>query len=207
MDRDDVITWIMVFFMLCRLGNLVEAVYNSICCIVCLCRKAVGLLSSLLWIILNRAHRLDQQQKDSALKNQFLPISTHWAKQMYKIIYWHQYTIDAVQSFTVLRRTVENFKNMFKYCYNNVSFALLNGWNVTKTSFDYASAGTKESCLWTQRETTMNIICRKSRRFNVVCLGIQRQSTVYIVARPHTPSLKIQLNTPLCIWWEGAQKD
>ncbi len=30
----------MVFFMLCRLGNLVEAVYNSICCIVSLCRKA-----------------------------------------------------------------------------------------------------------------------------------------------------------------------
>jgi hypothetical protein len=40
LDRDDVITWIMVFFMLCRLGNLVEAVYNSICCIVSLCRKA-----------------------------------------------------------------------------------------------------------------------------------------------------------------------
>ncbi len=30
----------------------------------------------------------------------------------------------------------------------NVSFALLNERNVTKTSFDHASAGTEGSCLW-----------------------------------------------------------
>ncbi len=29
-----------------------------------------------------------------------------------------------------------------------MSFALLNGWNVTKTSFDHAWAGIEELCLW-----------------------------------------------------------
>ncbi len=108
------------------------------------------LLSSFLGIVLIRAHRLNQQQKDSALKNQFLAISTHWTKQMYKINYWHQYTIDAVQSFRFLRRNAENCKNMLNYYNNDVSFALLNGWNVTKTSFDYAWARMEKSCLWTQ---------------------------------------------------------
>ncbi len=35
------------------------------------------------------------------------PVLAHWAKQMYKINYWNQYTIDAVQSFTFFRRTRE----------------------------------------------------------------------------------------------------
>jgi hypothetical protein len=60
--------------------------------------------------------------------------------------YGHQYTADAVLqyvSFKFLRRTIENTKNILNYCYKNVSFALLNGWNVTKldqtkTSFDNA---------------------------------------------------------------------
>ncbi len=86
---------------------------------------------------------LDQQQ------NQFLTSSTHWAKKMYKINYWHQYTIDAVQSYTFLRRTKKNCKNILNYCNKNVSFALLNGWNVTKTSFDQAWAGMEGSRLWT----------------------------------------------------------
>jgi hypothetical protein len=41
------------------------------------------------------AHSLDQQQNDSAQKNQFFLSSTNWAKQMYKINYRLQYTIDA----------------------------------------------------------------------------------------------------------------
>jgi hypothetical protein len=39
-------------------------------------------------------------------------------------------TIDTNIHLTLYRRTIENCKN--------VSFALLNGWNVTKTSFDHA---------------------------------------------------------------------
>ena len=34
--------------------------------------------------------------------------------------------------------------------YKNVSFALLDGWNVTETSFDHSRAGMKGSCLWAQ---------------------------------------------------------
>jgi hypothetical protein len=52
-----------------------------------------------------------------------------------------QYTIDAEQSLTFLRKTTENCKNILNYCYENVSFALLNGWSVAKTSFDHATAG------------------------------------------------------------------
>jgi hypothetical protein len=54
---------------------------------------------------------------------------------MYKINYWHQYTIDAVQSFTFLTKTIENFKNILcllcLYVFN-IFFALLDGWTVTK---------------------------------------------------------------------------
>ncbi len=60
---------------------------------------------------------------------------------MYKTNYGHQYTADAVLSFKFLRRAIENGKNILNYCYKNVSFALHNGWNVTKTSFDNAWAG------------------------------------------------------------------
>ncbi len=75
------------------------------------------------------------------------------SKANVKINYWHQYTIEAVQSFTFLRRTTENCKNILNYCFKNVSFALLNEWNVTKTSFDYAWSEMEESCdscLWAQ---------------------------------------------------------
>ncbi len=51
------------------------------------------------------------------------------------------YTIDAVQSFTFLRRTTINGQNYFKLLFKKLSFALLNGWNVTKTSFDHARTG------------------------------------------------------------------
>jgi hypothetical protein len=34
--------------------------------------------------------------------------------------------------------------------YKNVSFALLDGWNVTETSFDHSWAGMEESCFWAQ---------------------------------------------------------
>ncbi len=33
------------------------------------------------------------------------------------------------------------------YCYRNVSFALFNGWNVSKTSFDHEKAVIEGSCL------------------------------------------------------------
>jgi hypothetical protein len=46
-------------------------------------------------------------------------------------------TIYDVQSFTFLRGTTENCKNILNYCFKNVSFALLNGWNVTETNFDH----------------------------------------------------------------------
>ncbi len=85
--------------------------------------------------------------KINKVRPQFLPSSTHWAKQMDKINYWHQYTIDAVQSFTFLRRTIEKCNNIIITA-ENVSFALLNGWNVTITSFDHAWAGMEGSCLW-----------------------------------------------------------
>ncbi len=65
---------------------------------------------------------------------------------MYKINYLHQYTIDALQNFTFLRRTMESFKKILNW-YKNVSSALLNGWNMTETSFDQACAGMEESCL------------------------------------------------------------
>jgi hypothetical protein len=38
-----------------------------------------------------------------------------------------------MQSLTFFGRTIENCTNILKYCYKNVSFALHNGWNVTKT--------------------------------------------------------------------------
>ncbi len=53
--------------------------------------------------------------------------------------------------FTFLERTIENFENILNYCYENVYFAMLNEWNVTKTSFDHAQAGMEESCLWAQQ--------------------------------------------------------
>ncbi len=59
-----------------------------------------------------RAHSLDQQQKVWVKKE---PVLAHWAKQMYEINYWHQYTIDAVQSFSFLRRPIENWKKYFMY--------------------------------------------------------------------------------------------
>ncbi len=34
--------------------------------------------------------------------------NNHWAKQICKISYWHQSTIDAVQMFSFLRRIIEN---------------------------------------------------------------------------------------------------
>jgi hypothetical protein len=40
------------------------------------------------------------------------PVLAHWAKQKYEINYWHQYSIDAVQSYTFLRRPTENWKNI-----------------------------------------------------------------------------------------------
>jgi hypothetical protein len=92
---------------------------------------------------------LDQPQKASAEKNQFLPSSTHWAKQLNKINYSHPYTIDVVQSFTISQKDHRKLeKKYFKYSYQNVSFALLNGWNWTKTSVDHAWAGMEESCFW-----------------------------------------------------------
>ncbi len=44
-------------------------------------------------------------------------------------------------------RTIENCKNIMNYCYRNVSFALFNEWNVSKTSFDHEKAGMEGSCL------------------------------------------------------------
>jgi hypothetical protein len=44
--------------------------------------------------------------------------------------------------------TIENCKNISNYCYKNVSIALLNGWNVIKTSFDLALAEMEGSCVW-----------------------------------------------------------
>ncbi len=41
----------------------------------------------------------------------------------------------------MLTRPIENCKKYFKLLLKNVSFALLNGWNVTKTSFDHARIG------------------------------------------------------------------
>jgi hypothetical protein len=64
--------------------------------------------------------------------------------------YWHQYTIDAVQNFTFLKMSIEDSKNILNYCYKKVSFALLNGWNVTRTNFDHAWAVMEGSCLWAQ---------------------------------------------------------
>jgi hypothetical protein len=49
---------------------------------------------------------------------------------------------------TFLRRTIGNGKNILNYCYTNISFALLNGWNVIEISFDHAWAGKEECCLW-----------------------------------------------------------
>ena len=42
--------------------------------------------------------------------------------------------------------------------YKNVSFALLDGWNVTETSFDHSGAGMEGSCFWAQG------ISRESRK-------------------------------------------
>ncbi len=80
---------------------------------------------------------------------------------MYKINYWYQYTIDAVQSFTFLRGTKENCKNILNYCYKTVSFALLNEWNVTKTSFDHAWVGMEESFLWAQVRLILLFVKKK----------------------------------------------
>ncbi len=64
---------------------------------------------------------------------------------MYKI---NQYTIDAVQSFTFLKRTIENFFNVLNHCYKNVSFAFLNRWNVTSLTKHEAHVETgDEGCI------------------------------------------------------------
>ena len=39
---------------------------------------------------------------------------------------------------------------IFYVPYKNVSFALLDGWNLTKTSLDYSRAGMKGYCLCAQ---------------------------------------------------------
>ncbi len=39
------------------------------------------------------------------------------------------------ESFTFLRRTIKNFKTIINYYYKDVSFAMLHGRNVSKTSF------------------------------------------------------------------------
>jgi hypothetical protein len=49
-----------------------------------------------------------------------------------------QLTLYKYKAYISQLRTIENSRNILNYCYKNVSFALLNGWNVTKTSFDRA---------------------------------------------------------------------
>ncbi len=66
---------------------------------------------------------------------------------MYKINYWHQYTIDGAKLY-ISREDPRQLYKYFKLLLYNVSVALLNGWNVTKTSFDHAYADMEESCLW-----------------------------------------------------------
>jgi hypothetical protein len=46
----------------------------------------------------------------------------------------------------------------FMLNYKNISFALLDEWNVTETSLDHSWAGKKGSCLWAQG------ISRESRK-------------------------------------------
>ncbi len=65
---------------------------------------------------------------------------------MDKIIYGYQYTIDAAQSFTFLRKTIENCKNIFNYCLFCFAQRIECDQNF---SFDHAWAGMEESCLWT----------------------------------------------------------
>ncbi len=69
---------------------------------------------------------------------------------MYKIIYSQQFTVQLAlyKAFKFLRKTIEKCKTILNFSYKNVYFAMLNGWNVTKTSFDHAWAGMEESCLW-----------------------------------------------------------
>jgi hypothetical protein len=42
--------------------------------------------------------------------------------------------------------------------YKNASFALLDGWNETKTSFNHAGAGMEGSCLWALVGTGSTVI-------------------------------------------------
>ncbi len=72
---------------------------------------------------------LDQQRKTLSKKNQFLTI------EQSKYI---KLNIDTKIQLTLYKLYISqkdhiNFKNILNYCYKNVSFALLNGWNVTKT--------------------------------------------------------------------------
>ncbi len=49
----------------------------------------------------------------------------------------------------ISQKAHRKLKNNF-YVYKNVSFALLDGWNVTETSFDHSWAGMEGSCFWAQ---------------------------------------------------------
>jgi hypothetical protein len=68
-------------------------------------------------------------------------------------------TIDVVQSFIFLRRSIENCKNIFNYCYKNFSFALLNEWNVTKASGNggILSLGSAQGCVSRQFKISENM--------------------------------------------------
>ncbi len=84
--------------------------------------------------IIARAHSLDQQQRRKTSSGPVqhieqskcikLTIDTNMQLTLYKALHFSEGP----------KKIVKYFKLMFK----NVSFPLLNGWNVTKTSFDHA---------------------------------------------------------------------
>ncbi len=98
---------------------------------------------------MHRARSLDQQQRKRTSSGPLQHIEQRKCVKL-TIAYWHQYTVNVVQSFTFLRSTIENCKNIFNQCYYNVTFVLFNGWNVTKTCFYHAWAGMEGSCLRAQ---------------------------------------------------------
>ena len=128
------------------------------------------------------------------------PVLVHWAKQIHEICYRHKYTFYAVQSFTFLRRTKEICKNVLCFCYKNVSFALLDGWNVTKTSFDHAWAGIEGSCELKKWTLGLKLAISRTRTADAVKISSFHSLWTFISQARQTVNWNIPLKPSLSIF-------
>jgi hypothetical protein len=57
---------------------------------------------------------------------------------MYKINYWHHIQLTLYKALHFSEGPMKNEEKKFMLNYKNISFALLDEWNVTETSFDHS---------------------------------------------------------------------